>query len=170
MTDPLTVLLVGAVLGLVLGLLGGGGGILAVPMLVAMGEPVLVASTMSLVIVGSGAAAALVPHHRARRVDWRIGLTFGALGAVGAVLGSRLAQLASPALLLGGLTVMLVLGAIAMLRTAFRARRTPAVAPSQLVMAGGAVVPTAQLEAAAADTVPHPVSWPRTVLTNSSPA
>ena len=44
-------------------------------------EPVLVASTMSLVVVATGAAAALVPHARAGRVDWRVGLTFGGLGA-----------------------------------------------------------------------------------------
>ncbi|HEY5457206.1 MAG TPA: hypothetical protein VIJ96_17230 [Acidothermaceae bacterium] len=60
MSDPLVLIAVGAALGLVLGMLGGGGGISAVPALVALGEPVLVASTMSLVIVGTGAAAALV--------------------------------------------------------------------------------------------------------------
>ena len=59
MSDPLVLIAVGAALGLVLGMLGGGG-ISAVPALVALGEPVLVASTMSLVIVGTGAAAALV--------------------------------------------------------------------------------------------------------------
>ncbi|MBP7972292.1 MAG: sulfite exporter TauE/SafE family protein [Candidatus Nanopelagicales bacterium] len=119
----LVVVLVGAILGLVLGLLGGGGGILAVPLLVALGEPVLVASTMSLVIVGTGAAAAIIPHHRAQRVDWRVGLTFGALGSVGAIVGARAAQSASDALLLGGLAVMLVIGATTMLRAAVKSRR-----------------------------------------------
>jgi len=70
MSDPLVFIAVGALLGLVLGMLGGGGGILAVPALVALGGPVLVASTMPLVIVGTVAAAVLVPHHhRARDAD-----------------------------------------------------------------------------------------------------
>jgi uncharacterized membrane protein YfcA len=142
MSDPFVLVAVGAALGLVLGMLGGGGGILAVPVLVALGEPVLVASSMSLVIVGTGAAAALVPHHRARRVDWNVGLTFGALGSLGAVLGARAAQVASPTVLLGGLTVMLVLGAFGMLRAAHQARRSERSPEHALVvMAGGAVTP-----------------------------
>lgn len=52
-------------LGLVLGMLGGGGGILAVPALVALREPVLVASTMSLVIVPALVSAMRVPIKRA---------------------------------------------------------------------------------------------------------
>ena len=150
MSDPLVLIAVGAALGLVLGMLGGGGGILAVPALVALGEPVLVASTMSLVIVGTGAAAALVPHHRAGRIDWNVGLTFGALGSVGAVLGARAAQAASAAVLLGGLTVMLLVGAYAMLRAARTARRaaiTPQ--PALVVMAGGAAAPSLTLGRAA---------------------
>ena len=146
MSDPLVLIAVGAMLGLVLGMLGGGGGILAVPALVALGEPVLVASTMSLVIVGTGAAAALVPHHRAGRIDWKVGLTFGALGSAGAVLGARAALAASASVLLGGLTVMLLAGAVAMLRAARRARRAPAVPePAMVVMAGGAAAPSVPL-------------------------
>ncbi len=116
--DPLLLLAVGASLGFVIGMLGGGGGILAVPLLVAVGLPFLEASTLSLVIVGAGAIAALVPHHHAGRVDWRVGLVFGALGAVGAVAGSRLAAVLSPVVLLAGLAVLLVGGALAMLRAA----------------------------------------------------
>jgi len=146
MSDPLVLIAVGAALGLVLGLLGGGGGILAVPALVALGEPVIVASTMSLVIVGTGAAAALVPHHRAGRIDWPVGLAFGALGSVGAVLGARAAQSASASVLLGGLTVMLLIGAFAMLRAAQAARRVSTVRqPSLVVMAGGAAAPSLTL-------------------------
>ena len=118
MTDTWVLLAIGAALGMVIGLLGGGGGILAVPILVAVGEPFLVASSQSLVIVGAGAAAALVPHHRARRVDWRVGLTFGALGAIGAAVGSRMATYVAPAVLLGGLTVLLIGGAVTMIRSA----------------------------------------------------
>lgn len=149
MSDPLVLIAVGATLGLVLGLLGGGGGILAVPALVALGEPVLVASTMSLVIVGTGAAAALVPHHRAGRIDWNVGLTFGALGLVGSVLGARAAQAASDAALLGGLTVMLLVGGFAMLRAARCARRAVAASESTLAMAGVAAARSLPLAGAA---------------------
>jgi uncharacterized membrane protein YfcA len=117
-SDPLLLLAVGAALGFVIGMLGGGGGILAVPLLIAVGQPFLEASTLSLVIVGAGAIAALVPHHRARRVDWHVGLVFGALGAVGAVIGARLAAVLSPTILLAGLAVLLVGGALTMLRAA----------------------------------------------------
>lgn len=115
-------LLAGAVLGTVIGMLGGGGGVLAVPLLVALGEPVLSASTISLVVVGTGAAAALVPHSRAQRVDWRIGLVFGALGSVGAVVGARLSTVVPPDVLLLGFAVLVLLGAGTMLRAGHTAR------------------------------------------------
>jgi len=143
MSDPFVLLAVGALLGLVLGMLGGGGGILAVPLLVALGEPVLVASSMSLVIVGAGASAGLVPHHRAGRIDWNVGLTFGALGSAGALLGAWAAQAASAAVLLGGLTAMLLLGAAAMLRSARHDRQAAMPRqPRAVVMAGSGVAPT----------------------------
>lgn len=142
MTDPVAVLLVGAALGLGLGLLGGGGGILAVPLLIAVGERFLVASSQSLIIVAAGATAALFPHHRARRVDWRVGLIFGGLGAAGAVVGARLASIISASILLGGLTLLLIGGAVAMLRAAGRERRRSATdAASGIEMAGGAIAP-----------------------------
>ncbi|MCX6461272.1 MAG: sulfite exporter TauE/SafE family protein [Actinobacteria bacterium] len=164
MTDPVLVLLAGAVLGLVLGLLGGGGGILAVPMLVALGEPVLVASTMSLVIVGVGASAALVPHHRAGRVDWRIGLIFGALGAVGAVVGSRIAPMLSASVLLAGLVVLLAIGAWLMLRGAYRAwkRHVDAMAGTETV--AGIVTPGVSVLDASRAPEPVKISWPKTIV------
>ncbi len=145
MSDPLILIAVGALLGLVLGLLGGGGGILAVPALVALGEPVLVASTMSLVIVGTGAAAAVVPHHQARRIDWKVGITFGVLGSFGAVIGALAAQSASEAVLLVGLTLMLLVGSYTMLRAAYAARQAAIKPdPAVLVMAYGAAVPSVE--------------------------
>lgn len=142
MSNPWTVIAVAALIGFVIGLLGGGGGILAVPMLIATGATFLVASSQSLVIVGAAATAALVPHHRARRVDWKVGLVFGSLGAVGAILGARLAQVLDPVLLLGALAVLLVGGAFTMLRAAGRERSRALVpAMAHVEMAGGAVAP-----------------------------
>ena len=112
------VLAVGALLGLVMGLLGGGGGILAVPLLVALGVGIREAATVSLVVVGLGALAGLVPHHLAKRVDWRMGLTFGALGVVGAVVGARLGISVNPSVVEAGFPVLLVLAGISMFRAA----------------------------------------------------
>ncbi len=81
-------LVVGLALGSVLGLLGGGGGILAIPAFVhILGMPVDEASTTSLLVVAIGATAGLIPHAIAGRVAWRVGLLFGALGTAG--LGAR---------------------------------------------------------------------------------
>jgi uncharacterized membrane protein YfcA len=112
------VLAVGALLGLVMGLLGGGGGVLAVPLLVALGVGVREASTASLVVVGFGALAGLIPHHFARRVDWRLGITFGVVGAGGALIGAKAGVLVSPWVLAVGFPILLVLAGISMLRSA----------------------------------------------------
>ncbi len=154
MTDPIVLVAIGAALGMIIGLLGGGGGILAVPLLIAAGEPFLVASSQSLVIVGAGAAAALVPHHRAGRVDWRVGLVFGALGAVGAFVGARAAEHVDPRILLGGLTVLLLGGAVTMLRAGLGEQtRAEANAMSRIEMAGGALTP---MRSGALPTAPSP--------------
>jgi uncharacterized membrane protein YfcA len=125
-----------------------------VPLLIALGLPFLEASTMSLVVVGTGAAAALVPHQRAGRVDWRVGLTFGALGAVGAALGARVAGLLPPPVLLGGLTALLVAGATAMLGSGLRAREAARTPDSATEPDPGAEV--AELALARAERTPTP--------------
>lgn len=107
---------VGLALGLVLGLLGGGGGILAVPLLLALGLPLDQVSTTSLVVVAIGAAAGLVMHGRSGRVDWRLGLVFGLLGSAGAVAGSRLAFAVDDRLRLAGFVLLLLVAAWGMVR------------------------------------------------------
>lgn len=112
-------LVVGLALGSVLGLLGGGGGILAIPAFVhILGMPVDEASTTSLLVVAIGATAGLIPHAIAGRVAWRVGLLFGALGIAGAVLGARLAIVADDRLQLAGLIALIFLAASGMLRDA----------------------------------------------------
>ena len=68
----------GLVVGIVIGSLGGGGGIVTVPVLVYLlsMEPV-VATTASLVIVGIASLASLAAHARHGVVRWRAGLVFG---------------------------------------------------------------------------------------------
>ena len=65
----LVALLAGAVIGLLLGALGGGGSILTVPVLVyGLGQGTATATTASLVIVGVSSVVAAAEHHRCGRV------------------------------------------------------------------------------------------------------
>ena len=106
-----------ALMGLALGLLGGGGSILAVPILeYVFGMEPHVAIAGSLVLVGSAALLSALLHHRTTPVDWRRGLLFAAIGAPLSLAGGWFSRRLPGAvlMLLFGL-LMLVVGA-AMLR------------------------------------------------------
>lgn len=82
----------GLITGTLLGLLGGGGSILAVPILVyVLGLQAKAAIGTSLVIVGLASFFAVLPHWRRSYVLLRIALLFGASGAIGSYLGGVLA-------------------------------------------------------------------------------
>ena len=103
--------------GVSLGLLGGGGSILAVPLLVYVaGLPAQEAVATSLFVVGVTSLAGLVPHARAGRVRWRTGLLFGGAGMVGSYLGGRLSAQVPGTLLLVAFAVMMLATATAMIR------------------------------------------------------
>ena len=116
--DPATIaaaLFAGALIGFVLGLVGGGGSILAVPLLVYV---VGVSSThtaigTAAVAVALNAALGLAGHARAHNVKWRCALTFTAAGVIGAALGAEAGKAMDGERLLGlfGL-LMVVIGAI----------------------------------------------------------
>lgn len=109
-------------IGASLGLLGGGGSILTVPLLVYVADvPAKQAIAMSLFVVGATALAGVLPHARAGRVRWRTGLPFGAAGMAGAYGGGRLAAFIPAGTLLAVFAVMMAVTAAAMLR-----RRRPA--------------------------------------------
>jgi uncharacterized membrane protein YfcA len=117
----MSLLLLGAALSLVagvsLGLLGGGGSILTVPILVyVLGVDPRGAIATSLVVVGVTSAAGMLSHARAGRVEWRTGLLFGATGMLGAAAGGRLGKFVPPAVLLVAFAGMVLATAIAMLR------------------------------------------------------
>lgn len=120
MLEILEFVLIGMALGLSLGLFGGGGGILAIPLLVAAGIPTDEAGTTSLVVVGIGAIGGLLPHARAGRVAWREGVVFSALGIVGALAGSRLALVTDDQIQLWGFAIVLIVAGTLMLRKALR--------------------------------------------------
>ncbi len=104
-------------IGVTLGLLGGGGSILTVPILLYVFElPPEQAITSSLLVVGATSAVSLVPHALAGRVRWRTGALFGAASMAGAYLGGRASKLIAPSLLVLGFGVMMLVTAIAMMR------------------------------------------------------
>ncbi len=74
----------GAVLmGLSLGLLGGGGSILTVPILVYLfGQDPVTATGLSLFIVGTTSAAGIFSHHKQGNIEWRTASVFGAASIV----------------------------------------------------------------------------------------
>ncbi|MBU8807453.1 sulfite exporter TauE/SafE family protein [Mycolicibacterium goodii] len=103
--------------GVALGLLGGGGSILTVPLLAYVaGMDAKQAITTSLLVVGVTSVVGSVSHARADRTRWRVGLIFGAAGMVGAFGGGTLSRFIASKVLLVGFAVMMVATAIAMMR------------------------------------------------------
>ncbi|HET9626044.1 MAG TPA: sulfite exporter TauE/SafE family protein [Kofleriaceae bacterium] len=100
-------------IGLSLGLLGGGGSILTVPVLhYTLGFAAHDAIAGSLLVVAVTSSVALVPHARAHHVQWRIGVIFGVASIATAFLGGRLgARLPGGALLVAFAVVMIAAGA-----------------------------------------------------------
>lgn len=91
MTDTIGLLLA-ALIGLSLGLLGGGGSILTVPIFVyVLGYGAKEAIAMSLAVVGVTSLFAMIGHWRQGNVNLRVALIFGAVAMSGTYLGARLA-------------------------------------------------------------------------------
>ncbi|WP_236242263.1 sulfite exporter TauE/SafE family protein [Streptomyces sp. CC228A] len=111
------VLAASVVIGVSLGVLGGGGSILTVPILVYLaGQGSKEAIATSLFVVGVTSLVGLVQHARAGRVRWRTGLVFGAVSMVGAYGGGRLAEYIPGTVLLVAFALMMLATAAAMLR------------------------------------------------------
>ena len=107
----------GAAIGVLLGLLGSGGSILAVPALVyGAGMPLQEAIPGSLVIVGLSSLTALLP--RARTVNWRIAVVFGLSGAGTAFAGAAVNRLLPEPVVLAGFAVLMAVAGWRMLRAA----------------------------------------------------
>lgn len=113
-------------IGLSLGLLGGGGSILTVPILVyALGVEPKEAIATSLLVVGAISAFSSIQHAWRGSVRWMIALQFGAAGVVGAYLGGLAADFFSGAVLLLLFAAMMLATGIAMLRKRKNADETP---------------------------------------------
>ena len=108
----------GALVGLVLGLVGGGGSILAVPLLVyAVGitSPHVAVGT-SAIAVSLSALGNVVGHARAGHVKWRCAGVFASAGVVGAVAGSIVAKSIDGQTLLALFGLLMVVVGLTMLR------------------------------------------------------
>lgn len=113
----LLAVLVGGAIGVSLGMLGGGGSILAVPALVyVLGQPVRDAVPTSLLVVGGSAAAGALSHLRAGSVPWRSALLFGAAGIGGSFAGAWFNHRLGEDVLLIGFAILMLGAAAAMLR------------------------------------------------------
>lgn len=110
---------VGALLvGLTLGLLGGGGAIVTVPVLVyALGLEPQLAVVAALPIVGGVSLIGVVQYTRQRNVDFRTAGVFGLATMVGAFAGAKLAALVSGTQQLLMLAALMIAVSISMLRS-----------------------------------------------------
>lgn len=101
------------VMGFVLGILGGGGSILATPILLYLVDlPDKEAIATSLLVVGATSVFATIPHARAGHVKLKVGIIFGGIAMIGAYIGGRIAAYISGHVLLV-LFAMLMLAASA---------------------------------------------------------
>ncbi|MCO6483046.1 MAG: sulfite exporter TauE/SafE family protein [Flavobacteriales bacterium] len=125
------------VMGLSLGLMGGGGSILTVPMLAYLfGQDAVTATGLSLFIVGTTSAAGLFSHHRQGNIHWPTAAVFGA-SSMASVYAARhwlVPALPDPVWQGNGFTLskdttLLILFALAMLFSAVRMIRGKAPIP-----------------------------------------
>lgn len=109
----------GLAIGMALGMLGGGGSVLAVPVLVyVLGQSVHEATTASLVVVTAGALAGGLGHAREGRVCWRHAGAFTAAALPGVVAGTALGNAVSGSALIAAFAVVMLLAAFATWRKA----------------------------------------------------
>jgi uncharacterized membrane protein YfcA len=110
-------LILSALIGLSLGLIGGGGSIITVPVLVyVLGVEAHEAVGMSLAVVGGTSLVGSFLHYRRGNLQMKTGLTFGVSGILGAFAGSPLTKLLSPSALLMTFALLMFFIGVLMLR------------------------------------------------------
>lgn len=108
----------GSLVGFSLGLVGGGGSILAVPLmvyLVGVTSPHVAIGTSALA-VAANAATGLISHARAGTVKWRCGGMYAAAGVLGALAGSTAGKVFDGQRLLFLFAIVMIVVGIVMLR------------------------------------------------------
>ena len=110
-----------AAIGLTLGLIGGGGSILTVPVFAyVLGYPAKDAIAMALPEVGVTSLVGVVGHWRAGNVNARVAMAFGLVAMLGSFGGAQLARMLSGAVQLTLLGAVMIVAALSMLRVAPR--------------------------------------------------
>jgi len=112
----------GALVGFSLGLVGGGGSILAVPLMVyvvGVPEPHVAIGT-SAIAVAANSAVNLSNHARGGTVQWSCALTFAAAGIIGALVGSIFGKMLDGQKLLALFALLMLVIAVLMLKTRSR--------------------------------------------------
>lgn len=126
--------------GIVLGLVGGGGSILAVPVFVyLMGIPPALATAYSLFVIGVSSAVGGIQKHRAGQVDWKTGLAFAFPSLVSVYITRRYLLPALPdsfawggfsltqdTFIMGLFAVLMVAASVSMIRGGDRGASEPA--------------------------------------------
>lgn len=117
MSTLILALIAGAVIGLALGALGGGGSVLAVPALIyLLGFTPTAATTASLIIVTTTSATALYTHAASGDVRWKTGALFAAAGIVPAITTATLATGIPDAVLTAAFAAIAAVAALRMLK------------------------------------------------------
>ncbi|NPU66291.1 sulfite exporter TauE/SafE family protein [Bradyrhizobium sp. 83012] len=121
-TQSILGVLSGAMVGFSLGLVGGGGSVLAVPLMVyVVGVPEPhIAIGSSAIAVATNAALNLVNHARGGTVIWPVAALFAAAGIVGAFVGSLLGKMVDGQKLLALFALVMMVIAMLMLKTRAR--------------------------------------------------
>src|SRR6202140_1977475 len=121
---PLLAVLCGALVGFTLGLIGGGGSIMATPLLLyVVGLPPHVAIGTGALAVSANSFINFGGHARSDNVRWRSAILFALIGMVGAALGSTLGKTFNGQRLLFLFAVLMVAVGIMMLRSGSRPQK-----------------------------------------------
>lgn len=130
-TQVILAIVSGGFVGFALGLLGGGGSILAVPLLLYVvgihDAHIVIGSTALAVAVN--AYVNLIPHARNKNVRWKPAISFAIPGAVGAFAGSAVGKLAPDKELLFLFAILMIVVALLMLRPRKQNFENPAEEP-----------------------------------------
>jgi uncharacterized protein len=147
----------GLLIGVVIGGLGGGGGVLTVPVLVyLLGQDPHAATAGSVLIVGASAVVGVAARLRRPGLDWRTGVAFGGVGIPAAYLGTLLNQrVDAPVLMLVFAAVILVAAAAMLLDD----RRAAAAPPLEGPDTGRAVALAARRDTSRLATLARIVLW-----------
>ncbi|WP_405542357.1 sulfite exporter TauE/SafE family protein [Streptomyces goshikiensis] len=137
MSTLILALAAGAVIGLALGALGGGGSVLAVPALIyLLGFTPAAATTASLIIVTATSATALYAHAASGNVRWKTGMLFAAAGILPAIAAGTLATRLPEAVLTAAFAAIAALAALRMLRPPHPEQQPKPVRPARAAGAG----------------------------------